>query len=243
MKLNELLCKMLDNYVEIIVYECNGIERNGKCYSIKPHTINFEFVPNDVWNANVQFIIPYHDRIAIDIKKEEHYESFIDDKEKILDFFEMNKEDFLESYSYLTEEEYDLTMEDVKKKKWKWIQFKFDWSEFSEEKYNFFLTDFHKCDTVGFVRVGDLCIDFTLREDEDAGYLDWDLYVGHEDTGYGHSKDGVPYDYVGGGTVNIYPSYEMFKLNVESEIVEFIENYDGASYSLIEHANKPLEIW
>ena len=34
---------------------------------------------------------------------------FLDDKEKMLDFFMLSKEAFLESYSYLTEEEYDET--------------------------------------------------------------------------------------------------------------------------------------
>ena len=33
--------------------------------------------------------------------------AFIDDKEKMYDFFRMKKEDFLKSYSYLTEKEYE----------------------------------------------------------------------------------------------------------------------------------------
>lgn len=36
--------------------------------------------------------------------------SFIDDDEKMRDFIVMTKKRFLESYSYLTEEEYDITM-------------------------------------------------------------------------------------------------------------------------------------
>lgn len=35
--------------------------------------------------------------------------SFIDDGEKMRDFFTLTKEEFLDSYSYLTEEEYDAT--------------------------------------------------------------------------------------------------------------------------------------
>ena len=35
--------------------------------------------------------------------------SFIDDKEKMLDFFTLTKEEFLEFYSYITEEEYEAT--------------------------------------------------------------------------------------------------------------------------------------
>ena len=36
--------------------------------------------------------------------------NFIDDYEKMKDFCELSKEEFLLSYSYLTEEEYDNTM-------------------------------------------------------------------------------------------------------------------------------------
>ena len=39
--------------------------------------------------------------------------SFIDDEEKMLDFFILTKEEFLNSYSYLTEEEYEATKRDV----------------------------------------------------------------------------------------------------------------------------------
>ena len=48
------------------------------------------------------------------IKKENNkYTSFIDDKEKMVDFKQLSKEDFLDSYSYLNEIEYDLTLLDV----------------------------------------------------------------------------------------------------------------------------------
>lgn len=42
------------------------------------------------------------------------YTDFFTDNEKMNDFFELSKDEFLESYSYLTEIEYDLTMEKVK---------------------------------------------------------------------------------------------------------------------------------
>lgn len=38
---------------------------------------------------------------------------FIDDSEKMLDFLYLSKEDFLASYSYLTEEEYNATVDAV----------------------------------------------------------------------------------------------------------------------------------
>lgn len=39
---------------------------------------------------------------------------FSDDPDKVLDLLLLNKEEFLKSYSYLTEEEYDATVEDIK---------------------------------------------------------------------------------------------------------------------------------
>ena len=36
--------------------------------------------------------------------------TFIEDTEKMKDFLKLNKEDFLKSYSYLLEEEYDATV-------------------------------------------------------------------------------------------------------------------------------------
>lgn len=39
--------------------------------------------------------------------------NFIDDKEKINDLFILTREDFLKSYSYLTEEEYDNTLDKI----------------------------------------------------------------------------------------------------------------------------------
>ena len=38
-----------------------------------------------------------------------NYKDFTDDKEKMIDFKILSKTEFLSSYSYLTEEEYDLT--------------------------------------------------------------------------------------------------------------------------------------
>lgn len=52
--------------------------------------------------------------------------SFIDDEEKMIDFFTLDKEAFLEFYSYLTEEDYKATCEDVIKKSGYWHT---DWYE------------------------------------------------------------------------------------------------------------------
>ena len=41
---------------------------------------------------------------------------FVDDGEKMRDFFDLTKEEFLESYSYLTGKEYDVIAEYIKKR-------------------------------------------------------------------------------------------------------------------------------
>lgn len=42
---------------------------------------------------------------------------FLDDEEKMVDFYKLTKDEFLASYSYLTEAEYNATLEEVKKMK------------------------------------------------------------------------------------------------------------------------------
>lgn len=41
-------------------------------------------------------------------------EDFITDGDKLVDLFKLSKEEFLKSYSYLTEEDYDLTVNKIK---------------------------------------------------------------------------------------------------------------------------------
>lgn len=41
------------------------------------------------------------------------YTAFTDDREKMIDFYTLSKDEFLQSYSYLTEEEYMLTLAEV----------------------------------------------------------------------------------------------------------------------------------
>ena len=48
-------------------------------------------------------------------QKPKQYKSFIDDKEKMKDCYISSKEEFLKSYSYLNEIEYDLTKSEVAK--------------------------------------------------------------------------------------------------------------------------------
>lgn len=58
-----------------------------------------------------------YDRESFIVIKEDDFTNgnFIDDEEKMKDFYELTKEEFLLSYSYLTEEEYDNTARLVNK--------------------------------------------------------------------------------------------------------------------------------
>lgn len=53
--------------------------------------------------------------IYIPNKKPFFHDPFTSEPEKMLDFMYLSKEDFLESYSYLTEEEYNATVDAVLK--------------------------------------------------------------------------------------------------------------------------------
>lgn len=59
------------------------------------------------WQAE-EFAKKYN---CIVVNVEEEYGHFADDEEKMADFKILTKEEFLASYSYLTEKDYDLTVE------------------------------------------------------------------------------------------------------------------------------------
>ena len=55
-------------------------------------------------------------------QKEDLIKSFIYDHEKMIDLFTISKKDFLRFYSYLTEEEYDATINEAVKRSGYWHQ-------------------------------------------------------------------------------------------------------------------------
>ena len=127
---------------------------------------------------------------------------------------------------------------------------KFDWSKFTEDNYNNLLNG---KEDFGQVYVGDMCIELvaetrigTFVHDSSnlTEVMGVNFYVAHEDTGYGYKDDILPYDYADGFDVDkpYGLSYDEFKTKMENLSIEYIEDYKGG-YSLIEHANKPLEIW
>ena len=118
----------------------------------------------------------------------------------------------------------------------------FDWRDFTEQDYERYIQN-HSCydNYIGAVHVGDICIDLLINSDD---FLSYDFYVAHEDTGYGYKDNGLSYDFADGSEMNMpYDlSYDEFKDKAEGIFVTYIKSYKG-NYSLVEHANRPLEIW
>lgn len=99
------------------------------------------------------------------------------------------------------------------------------------------------CLFIGQVQIGNLMVDFNLTSYDEATALDFDVFVGGVDSGYGYTeKNKIPYDYVSGGSIinkkNIYEftSLDKFKEIALSEIKEFIDNHSKSDL-LKEKAN------
>lgn len=81
------------------------------------------------WNKYnfANFNLEMMDDILMDfINGESRENSFIDDQEKMIDFFVLDKKIFLSFYSYLSEEDYDQTKRDVLKRSKYWNE---DWCD------------------------------------------------------------------------------------------------------------------
>lgn len=117
----------------------------------------------------------------------------------------------------------------------------FHWKNFPEYNYNLYLNGgFSPFDCIGSVRIGDICIDFVNY----TTVLKFDFYVAHEDTGYAHTENGIPYSYCDGieAEIPVDVPYAVFKAEAEKLFEKYILDYQGV-VSLQAHSNKPLEIW
>ena len=135
---------------------------------------------------------------------------------------------------------------------------KFNWEYLTKKDYKNFLKAIKKGtaddDMMGNILVGDIDCNVVYRgesaKNENGIYVGafWlDLYVAHEDTGYSYDSK-IPYDYACGTIilVDFNMTYEEFKKKAENDLEEYFKQCDmenAFEYSLIEHANRPLEIW
>jgi hypothetical protein len=71
MKVCDLISKMPDNYVDIAINEYKGLKHTGRRYIIEKHSNDCTHIPEEIWNAEVNMIVPYYDRISIEIEAKE----------------------------------------------------------------------------------------------------------------------------------------------------------------------------
>ena len=134
---------------------------------------------------------------------------------------------------------------------------KFNWEDLTKKDYENFLKAIKENtaddDMMGSIFIGDIDCNVIYREEsigKNEPYTDafWlDLYVAHEDTGYSYESK-IPYDYACGTVipVDLNMTYEEFKKKAENDLREYFIQCDTEKtfkYSLIEHANRPLEKW
>lgn len=129
--------------------------------------------------------------------------------------------------------------------------FVFNWSMLTRKDFVYwcFLVENYEMDDgycIGSVFVGSLCFDLVSRRcDQGKWHLDYDLYVGGVDDGYGYLSNGNAYSHDGGGSFDelmICMPYEEFQQYVEGVFTEFINN-EGSTLgvSLKEKAKQPFD--
>lgn len=113
--------------------------------------------------------------------------------------------------------------------------------------------DIEDGDYLGCCRIGDVCFDLVTRMSGNEyvngswrpgkWYLDYDLYVGGVDDGYGYSHidDGYPYTYMEGGSFDGLcetMSYEAFQHMAVQAFESYLRNVN-----CMDRAMQPLHIW
>lgn len=72
MKVCDLMSKIVDSYVDIAINEYKGLDHTGRRYIVEKHSHDFTKIPEDIWNAEVSMIVPYYDRISIEVDAKEN---------------------------------------------------------------------------------------------------------------------------------------------------------------------------
>lgn len=103
-------------------------------------------------------------------------------------------------------------------------------------------------DYIGSFEVGALSIEFILRCYDDNIQLDYDVYVGGIDEGYGYTESNKPYDFCEGGmmidknNINVFLNFEVFKKLALKEINNYIQN-SKYNVVLIEKSEEEFFDW
>ena len=67
MKVKDLISKILDNYQKIKISEIHGLE-TGEEWTIYPHSMNYENIPERIWNKEIYSIVLYYDGLYITVQ-------------------------------------------------------------------------------------------------------------------------------------------------------------------------------
>lgn len=68
MKVKDLISKVLDNYQKIKISEIQRSEPTGEEWTIYPHSMNYENIPEHIWNKEVYSIALYYDGLYITVQ-------------------------------------------------------------------------------------------------------------------------------------------------------------------------------
>lgn len=134
--------------------------------------------------------------------------------------------------------------------------FNFNWKNFTEKDYKKAIKAFKKNakeqadEYLGFISVGELKFDVIFRDYSDDDNIkmaiSYDCYVLNEDTGYGYTNNGMPYDYADGTDLYNFLnlSYQDFVSKSEELLTRFINENEGRKhYSLVAKAAASLSNW
>lgn len=140
-------------------------------------------------------------------------------------------------------------------------KFQFCWIGMTEEDYTDYTAKMENemmfsGDIIGFVRVGDICVDLSvyssfqdgpIKTDDDA-CLCLEFFVGGIDTGYAYTGSGYPYDHAEAAsymteTEMISYDYEEFQEQIKEIITHQLKTavYDKAD--LIKKASEEVNVW
>ena len=71
MKVSDLLKVIPENYIEIAINEYKGTKHTGRRHLIGPHLKDITETPDDFLNAEITCIIPYYDRLTVEVEAKE----------------------------------------------------------------------------------------------------------------------------------------------------------------------------
>lgn len=67
MKVCDLISKIPDSYMEISINFYDHITHKRERYIIERHFVDYNNIPNNVWESEIDMIVPFYDKISIEV--------------------------------------------------------------------------------------------------------------------------------------------------------------------------------